>query len=274
MDLAMDDQLIKVAVIDDDEDDYALVRDLLQSIDTATYVVDWIPDFDEALEAIGQGRYDVFLLDYLLGEHDGLELLYKAVGLGSHPPIIFLTGQGNYRVDMEAMQAGAADYLVKGQLSSELVERSIRYSIAHKEIEDTLRKSEQKYRTLVETMNEGLGVQDEKGLLTYVNDRLCEMLGYTRDELIGRSVIDLFDRENLLTLMEEMERRKLGERTSYEVQLQTKDGRNIPTIVSSSPVFDEQGVFKGGVAAITDLRVQNKPRSGSEPSSQASQGSR
>jgi CheY-like chemotaxis protein len=91
--------------------------------------LDWVPGYDEALAALEPARYDLCLLDYRLGAHTGLELLDRMERENRHTPIIFLTGQGEYDVDIQAMNLGAADYLVKDHLTSALLERSIRYTL-------------------------------------------------------------------------------------------------------------------------------------------------
>jgi PAS domain S-box-containing protein len=119
--------------------------------------------------------------------------------------------------------------------------------------EEALRESEERYRLLVETMNDGLGVQDEKGLLTYVNRRICEMLGYSRDEFIGRPVTDFLDDTNQKILKKEMARRRKGKRGFYELVWTGKKGRKICTLVSAEPIYDNKGHFEGSFAVLTDI---------------------
>lgn len=127
-----------------------------------------------------------------------------------------------------------------------------------KRSEEALRDSEERYRKLVETMNEGLAVRDENGLITYINDRLCEMWGYSRDEIIGHPVSDFLDETNQNIMREQMVRRKKGERVPYEIIWTTKDGQKIPTIVSPAPIFDAEGHFGGGFAVITDMTERKR----------------
>lgn len=126
----MEKELIKILLVDDDEDDYILASDLLEEIRGWQVKIDWADNYNEALEIILQQKHDVYLLDYRLGEHNGLELLRKAIDKGCKAPMILLTGQDDREIDIEAMNAGAADYLVKASIDTLLLERSIRYSIA------------------------------------------------------------------------------------------------------------------------------------------------
>jgi len=129
------DTPIKVLVVDDDEDDFIILSGLLARIQPQRYAAHWAPDYEAALAALEEGDFDVCFVDYHLGVHTGLELLAEFARLGLTLPSIFLTGQGDYAVDMQAMVAGATDFLAKRELSPTLLERSIRYSIRNKRAE-------------------------------------------------------------------------------------------------------------------------------------------
>ena len=123
------DEIIRVLLIDDDEDDYIITRDLLLDVREIQYKLDWVQTYEEGLETIRKESHDVYLIDYRLGEKDGLQLMEKAIAGGVRKPFIMLTGQGNRELDIQAMRSGAADYLVKDKLNTETLERSIRYSL-------------------------------------------------------------------------------------------------------------------------------------------------
>ena len=123
---------LKVLLVEDDEDDYILARSLFGEIKRNTFKLEWVSTYDAGLKAMAANKHDVCLIDYRLGARNGIELLREAQERGCSAPIILLTGQGEHEVDIEAMKAGAADYLIKGRLDSGLLERSIRYSIERK----------------------------------------------------------------------------------------------------------------------------------------------
>lgn len=128
----MKKELIRVLLVDDEEDDYLIIKTLLSEIEGARYDLEWMTRYDAALKAIECNEHDVYLFDYRLGERTGLELLREAISKGCNPPIILITGQGDHKVDIKAMKTGASDYLVKGEINAPLLERSIRYAIEHK----------------------------------------------------------------------------------------------------------------------------------------------
>jgi signal transduction histidine kinase/CheY-like chemotaxis protein len=139
-DEAEGERRLRVLLVEDDEDDYVLTRDLLAEIPGCGFELEWASGYDAALEALGPGRHDVYLFDYRLGRHDGLELLAEAVARGCKGPVILLTGQGEREVDLKAMKAGAADYLVKGQIDAALLERALRYAVERQRDQDALRQ--------------------------------------------------------------------------------------------------------------------------------------
>jgi signal transduction histidine kinase len=125
---------VRVLLIEDDEDDFVLTRGLLAEAGAERYELDWVSSYELGLEQLARREHDVCLLDYRLGAHSGLELLTEACAQDCIP-IILLTGLGDRELDLQAMAAGAADYLTKSELNAALLERAIRYAIAQRRSE-------------------------------------------------------------------------------------------------------------------------------------------
>jgi PAS domain S-box-containing protein len=144
-------EITKVLLVDDSEDDFELTREMLSHIDGKPLRLDWVATYGEALQLCAENRHDVYLIDYHLNEHDGIELMQDAVQRGCRGPMILLTGRAGRQIDLEAMTLGAADYLDKSQLNTNLLERSIRYALAQKNSEARLvwraTEAELMYRT-------------------------------------------------------------------------------------------------------------------------------
>lgn len=120
---------IHVLLVDDDKDDFIIIRDLLKEAKENEFKLDWVGDFEEALEKIAARTHDVYLIDYRLGSRTGFDLIREAHHRGNRGPMILLTGFNDRDADREAMRLGAADYLEKSEISTYLLERSIRYAI-------------------------------------------------------------------------------------------------------------------------------------------------
>ena len=125
----MMNQTIKVLLIEDDEDDYILTRELLAEVEVCNYSLDWAPSYEEGLQVAGRREHHVCLVDYHLGERSGVDLIREARASGLTTPMILLTGHGNHDVDVEAIEAGATDYLVKDETPAGRLERTIRYAV-------------------------------------------------------------------------------------------------------------------------------------------------
>jgi diguanylate cyclase (GGDEF)-like protein len=146
---------LRVLLVDDDEDEYLLTKSMLADCaylsdrrEPVGFRLDWVSSYEAALEAFEGQQHDVYLLDYHLGSRDGLQLLREVTAKGCTKPVILMTGRGSYDLDIEAMKAGATDYLVKGELSAPLLERTIRYSIERKRAEEEIRQSAERAQGL------------------------------------------------------------------------------------------------------------------------------
>jgi diguanylate cyclase (GGDEF)-like protein len=188
------DKKIKVLLIDDDEDDYILTKDLLSEIEGTSYILDWVPSYNKGLKTITSNKHDVCLLDYKLGQYTGLELLREALMSGCRIPIILLTGKGTHEVDIEAMKAGASDYLNKREINAQLLERSIRYAIQHKLAEERIMKMAY-YDTLTSLPNRAL-----------FHDRLKQTLEHSK-RYGGRIALLFLDLDNFKRINDTLEHR-------------------------------------------------------------------
>ncbi|MBI5928304.1 MAG: PAS domain S-box protein [Chloroflexi bacterium] len=127
-----------------------------------------------------------------------------------------------------------------------------------KRSEAALKESEDKYRSLIETMRGGLAIFDLDNRITYINDRFCELLGYSRDEIMGTRAADYVDADNLSILATHLERRQHFESTTYELLFRHKNGSPVYLLVSGSPLLGKNRDFKGSFAVMTDITMQKQ----------------
>ena len=187
---------LQFLVVEDDEDDYFLIRHLLQS-GVKDAQVERAASVDDALERTTRTPYDLFLLDYRLGDKDGLELLRELKHRDVPAPVIFLTGQGDEEVAVQAMKAGAIDYLPKSKLSEPSLCMAVRYAVNLKTKEEAVRAarralhaSERRFRALVENSSDVMVLLDAEGAVLYVSQSIRGLLGFGPEEYVERCAFD------------------------------------------------------------------------------------
>jgi len=184
----------KILLIEDDEDDYILLQKILTKIPNGYYELQWEHSYATGLSNMLADDHDLCMLDYRLGAHTGIELLKEAREHGYNHPIIMLTGANEGAIDIQALQAGADDYIAKEQLQGELLHRIIRYAIERKKAEherEVLLSEQMAAKDLERKRNEFIGmvVHELKTPLTSVKGyaqllrRRCSRAG---DEQTGQ----------------------------------------------------------------------------------------
>ncbi len=186
---------IRIAIIDDDEDDYFLISDFINNIEGREFVIDWYKDYDSALEIIRKKSYHLYFVDYFLGSKTGLDLLKEAATIKFNSPIVLLTGFGSRAIDVRAMEYGATDYLVKSELSTEKLERCIRYALERTVFLEELKAREMKYRTLFEGSKDAVFIADTNLVITEANHSAFLLLESKNGVLIGRSLYDFIEED-------------------------------------------------------------------------------
>ena len=132
--------MTRVLVIDDDRMQFRLLKEHFKNFQRGSYELDWSETYEDGLARLLKGGYAVCLLDFQLGPRDGLQLIREAAAGGNTTPIVFLTAESSDNVDIQAMEAGALDYLLKNEISPRSLERSLRYALKLGETMEALRR--------------------------------------------------------------------------------------------------------------------------------------
>ncbi len=242
----MKNEVIKVLIIDDNEDDLVLIRHMLSRTEGCRFDVNWAEDYEPGLQTLIQDQHDICLIDYRLGTHSGLDLLKEAISRGCQVPIILLTGAGDRHVDVEAGNAGAVDYLFKSEIDSAILERSIRYSVRHARTMRALRESEERFRfqaNILSQVNDAVIGIDQNEKISYWNPGAERLYGFKREGVMGRLSKDVLHyrwikaedervmHESLLTVGswrgEKIHRKSNGEEILVEASMNvTKDSND------------------------------------------------
>lgn len=183
----MSDVPLRILLIDDDEDEYVLHRDLLNESSRGRYELDWIADYDEGLEDLTAGNHDAYLIDYRLGGKTGLDLLRSMQEAGIDRAMIVLTGQTDDLVDQLAMESGASDYLVKGETGAAELERTIRYAIERVRILRRLRFQAE----ILRNVHDAVFYVTDSGIIRDWNEGAARIFGISGEEAIGKSILEV-----------------------------------------------------------------------------------
>ena len=250
---------IRVLIIDDDEEDFFITSQYIKKIRGKEFVIDWCFRYKEAYDAILEARYDIYFIDYYLGPKTGLDLMKEALQANCEQPLILLTGMGNQKIDLEAMQAGAFDYLIKLELNTEKLERCIRYSLERAGTLKTLRSNERKFRSIFEKSKDAVFLTDQQLVFKDVNYISTQLLGYSKDELLSLSLTKFFSSPEKAAEICRLLKSE-GEVEDTEAELISHSMEKIQVTVSLSMEMDESDnlYIQGIIRDITNLKRAEK----------------
>jgi PAS domain S-box-containing protein len=245
----------RILIIEDDQDDFLIIEACIKDIPDKEFRIDWCYEYNEALQRIAKSSYDIYFVDYLLGEKTGLELLHEAKFMGCEEPLILLTGIGNREVDVQAMTSGATDFLVKSEITTEKLERCIRYALERSIHTKTLKANERKFRSMFERSKDSVFLTGEDLVFRDVNGATCDLLKYGKDEILRLSLYNLFARKEAAQRLRER-LAESGEVEDLEVELLTKSRERKNCILSISRESYPTGDFyiQGIIHDITNLK--------------------
>lgn len=250
---------IRILIVDDDEDDFFITSEYIKNIRSNNFEIEWCFKYSEALEHISRKGFDLYLIDYHLGAKTGLDLIKEAIKNNWEQPFILLTGKGNQQIDIEAMQAGAVDYLIKSELDTEKLERCIRYSMERAKSVRALKANEKKFRNIFERSADAVFLANKQLDFIDINDATSRLLEFSKEELV---------KMNLFSFITDPEEAQANLKSEL-VENREVDGKEI-TIKSRSgivkycmlAVSEEQNAeghyYQGIIHDITNLKKAEK----------------
>jgi PAS domain S-box-containing protein len=217
---------IRVLLVDDNPGDVRLIAAMLQQGGGGLFHLEHVDRLDRAIERVRGREVDVILLDLGLPDSQGLQTFQRAYDETSGEPIVVISGQDDRRVALEAVRAGAQDYLVKGRFEWEALDRVLRYALERKHAEEAMAKRERQFKALVENSWEAIAVLDRDMKILYCSPAVTRILGFAPEERVGRSALDLVDsdkRSSMKATFEESLKRP-GEQIPLRAALRHSDG--------------------------------------------------
>ncbi|MDD5459960.1 MAG: response regulator, partial [Phycisphaerae bacterium] len=185
-------EALKILLIEDNEGDLRLIKEMLIEAFSDRFEFQSAQTVAEGLEKLNSNP-DIVLADLSLPDSSGLDTFYKLYQKSSKTPIVVLSGLSDEEVAVKALKEGAQDYLVKGQVESNLLRRAILYAIERKQIQESLRIKE----LVIDSSINPLAIADLKGKLTYVNESFIRSWGYqSGKQILSRSLEDFWDRSS------------------------------------------------------------------------------
>src|SRR5690606_24103413 len=147
------------------------------------FEIDTVSSYKDSLDLMLKKKHDIYILDYYLDQKNGLELLKEAIKSNFKLPVIFLTGRKNSNTDLEALECGAYDYLVKEYINPENLERSIRYALSRYNLESQLKDQKTILETIIESSPVGMCVTDENMNITHWNFQFMKMFNFSDGDM-------------------------------------------------------------------------------------------
>ncbi|HKJ32550.1 MAG TPA: PAS domain S-box protein [Balneolales bacterium] len=250
-----------ILLIEDNPGDARLIEVYLnEHAHVGDYEITNVKRLSEGLELLNQHPFNIILLDLSLPDSQGLSTFKKIHTNYPWIPVVVLTGLNDEDIGVNAVKMGAQDFLIKNQLNGTLLNRAIRYAIERKNEEHKLRESEQRFHSTFEYANVGMCLSDLNGKFIEVNRSLCELFGYTEDELLHKSCEEISYPEDLEVDFANRHRMLAGKINSFQMEKRYfhKSGNIIWALLNVSAVTDEKDEIKYFISQIQDITQRKR----------------
>jgi len=285
----MDDNHIRVLLVEDNPGDARLIREMLVEAKNVSFDLEHFDRLEAGLERLSKGGIDVSLVDLSLPDSQGIDTVREMHSHAPEVPMIVLTGLGDETLISKVMKEGTQDYLIKGQVDSNLLVRSIRYAIerleqhkqamglleeagaklakANQDLEkkaEALAASKAYTESIIQNFLDTLIVVDAEAKIKTVNSATCHLLGYTEEKLIGQPISIIFAEEEeeeevkrVFQFLRDPENkealRSQDTIRNCELTYKARDGRLTPMLFNASVLTDEADNITGVVAGAKDI---------------------
>ena len=246
---------VNILLVEDNQGDAELMDILLGGISGQNYVVTNVQRLAQALELIKKVHFDLVILDLGLPDSSGLDTLQTFVTAAADLPVVVLTGLQDESVALEALKGGAQDFLIKGQISGQMLARVLRYAFERKQAEINRRNAELQVQTILDVLDVQVMLMDTDHRIEWVNKRVCEVFSLSREKVIGRFCHELWPDQTGYCEGCPVEKAKATNTHQVEYRFPKM---NKFWDIKACPVLNEQGEITSIVEVRTDIteRIQ------------------
>lgn len=247
------DKTIKILLIEDNHDYARLIKRLLTKKESSSMAIEHRDTFAGGYECLLSGDFDLILLDLNLPD-SGADKTLASIRGASDIPIIVLTGNEDEATALKAVQQGAQDYLNKGDVDGKLLVRTIRYAVERSKVYKQLKKTEERFRLLIENALDLISIVEVNGDFKFVSPSHKSILGYSEDELMGKRLFDFIHPEDLSGFIDTFTHGLSQPESSYTVEYRMKNkyGKWV-TIESIAKIFPADSAESGVVFNSRDI---------------------
>ncbi len=255
------DEAQSLLLVEDNPGDARLIRDALLATSPTQFTCVQVERMRDALKQLAEEQFAVVLLDLSLPDSTGFDTIRQIQACAPDVPIVVFTGLNDEEFALKAVQEGAQDYLIKGQVDPRTLIRTLRHAIERQRLRQEVRASEARYRNLFENASDAIFSFTPAGTITDVNRGLETMLGWTRDELIEQHYEKLLTPPSAVVLEQRVQRALAGEpatalHTSVELEAVRKDGNVVPIEIRDDILHNPQGRPAGILVMARDISAR------------------
>jgi diguanylate cyclase (GGDEF)-like protein/PAS domain S-box-containing protein len=262
----MSDKTIKILLVEDNPGDARLIREMLNDPRSHDMELSHVVCLSDAEKFLAEHSVDIILLDLGLPDAQGLAAVRRTHDLAPRVPLVVLTGMDDERLASEALQDGVQDYIVKGQIETPGLLRSLRYSIERKRMEEALFEEKERAEVTLNSIGDAVICTDVFGNITFLNIIAEKLTGWPREEAMGLpmsevfKIVDAATRATILDPMKLAADRDLTLNLPSNCVLIRRNGHESFIEDSVAPIHNRQGEITGAVAVFRDVTAARAMR--------------
>jgi diguanylate cyclase (GGDEF)-like protein/PAS domain S-box-containing protein len=256
----MNKKSIKVLLmIEDNPADVRMLREMFREQNSHHTELTQVETMGEAEKHLAGNAIDIILLDLGLPDAQGLESIRRARAVAPGVPLVVLTSLDDETMSARALQEGAQDYLIKGQIDARGLLRALRYAVERKSMQEELFEEKERAQVTLNSIGDAVICTDISGNITFLNLVAERMTGWSRDEAVRKPMAEVFrvlDATSRKTTPNPMEMAVRQDRTIHlpsNCVLIKRDGSEIPIEDSIAPIHDREGQARGVVIVFRDV---------------------